>query len=242
MTQGITLGYDATSSNANRLPRNIQVAGYDTEVGTTAGIKWTPEQFALFHAPLHICQLPGQNPPTSDYIDIERGAATIRDAVAWYPAAVHSFQIAERPGQRWPSVYASADNVPGVCSAFRAAGLKGAGLIVADWTISEESPELAVLEAAGDDFPLNGWQLASTQFWDVNAFLVPWLGRVSARVSPLFWHPTQPGDTFGKIAAERDANLDNLIRRTADHSDMVNLALIGEALLKPGTMYATVNP
>lgn len=241
MSIGLTLGYDATRVNIPHLPRNAQVALYDTGFGDVPA---TVADFALFKNPLHICQLDSQmNPPESDYIDMERFAATVDDVVKWYPEAVHSYQTAQRPGQRWPSVYASADNIPSLIAGFKDAGItKGPGLIIAKWMISENQAELMIDDAIGDAFPVNGVQFASGQFYDVDLYLTSWLDRVSAKRPALFWQVSGPGDTFNKIAAARDANADNLIRRTVDNSDSLNLSMVGEALLRPGTQYATVNP
>jgi hypothetical protein len=241
MLSGETLGYDTTRVNIPHLPHNAQVAGYDTGSGD---VPWTPADFALFKNPLHICQLASpDNPATSDYIDVENFAATFADAVEWYPRALASYVAADRPGQRQPAVYLSANNVAPMLNAFRMAGItSGPGLIVANWSITETQSELEVMDNAGDNFPIWGAQFAAGQFYDVNIFNIDWLETVSKPGAHLFWKSSAPGDTFGKIAEARDANLNNLIKRTVDNSSTQNLLNIGEAALVPGTMYATVNP
>ena len=238
---GVTLGYDATRVNIAHLPTGAQVAGYDTGSGD---VPWTAADFGMFRNPLHICQEAGNNnPPTSDYIDVERFAATNIEAVDWYPKALISYHNADRPGQRHPAVYTSADNVPALLNSFRSAGIdSGPGLVVANWNLTDEQAEQDVLHNAGDAFPIVGVQFASGQFYDVDMYDVNWLNAVAVRPTPLFWHVTMPGDTFAKVAGMRDANLDNLIRRTVDNSSPENLLDIGNAQLVPGTEYATVNP
>jgi hypothetical protein len=241
MFNGITLGYDAIRTNIDKLPKLSQVAGYDTGSGD---VPWTPADFAGFRNPLHICQLAGlDNPDTSDYIDVERFAATNAEAVEWYPRALASYRSAKRPGQRHPAVYTSADNVASLLTAFRSAGIgSGPGLVVANWNLTETQAELDVIDNAGDNFPIVGVQFASGQFYDVDVFEKSWLEAMSEKVPALFWHVTKAGDTFAKVAESRDANLNNLIKRTVDNSTDENLLDIGNAVLVPGTEYATVNP
>lgn len=241
MFAGVTLGYDATRVNVDKLPRIAQVAGYDTGIGD---VPWTEADFALFRNPLHICQMAGNNnPATSDYIDVERFAATNVEAVEWYPRALASYRNATRPGQRHPAVYTSADNVASLLAAFRSAGIgAGPGLVVANWNLTETQAELDVIDNAGDNFPIVGVQFASGQFYDIDVFELNWLDAVSEKPVELFWHTTNAGDTFAKVAAARDANLNNLIKRTVDNSTDENLLDIGNAPLVPGTEYATVNP
>lgn len=241
MSIGVTLGYDATRVNIPHLPHNAQVAGYDTGSGD---VPWTTADFAAFARPLHICQENGpDNPVTSDYIDVERFAATFADAVAWYPHAVQSFVDATRPGQRWPGVYVSAANVAALLSAFRTAGItSGPRLIIANWSITESQSELEIVNNAGDAFPIVGAQFAAGQFYDVDLFDNNWLTNVSKLGAHLYWSVSREGDTFASIAEARDANLNNLIKRTVDNSNNQNLLDIGNAVLVPGTEYATVNP
>ena len=176
----IVIGADATHDGLPHVPPGYkQLAGYSTEEGTNAGIRWTPEDSAAHPGWVRICQDAGATDRTADVLDIERGAATIADAPAWYRDAAGHYKAGTRPGQRWPAFYTSQDNITPLVNHLISSGIpSGPGLIIANWSISEGQAAHEVLDAGGP-FPVRGMQFQSFQFYDVDLWSESWLAVVS---------------------------------------------------------------
>ena len=172
----IVIGYDATHANLSHVPAGRQVAGYTTG---TPDIQWTPMDEANHPGWVRICQDAGASDRTADVLDIERGAATITDAPAWYRDAAGHYHAGSRPGQRFPAMYTSQANVTPLINELIKNGVtSGPRLIVANWNLTEAGAETDVLDASGP-FPIAGVQFASLQFYDIDAWSESWLALVS---------------------------------------------------------------
>ena len=172
----IVVGYDATHANISHLPQGHQAAGYSTG---SPDIKWTDADWHAHPGALRIDQDAGAVDATADYLDVERGAATIAEAPGWVRRAQKSYRDAVRPGQRSPAVYLSASQVTPLVNALIAAGIKsGVGLIPANWDLTKGEAVAEVVEAAGP-FPIVGVQFASGPFYDSDVYSGTWLAAVS---------------------------------------------------------------
>lgn len=169
--------YDAIGANVSRLPRNSQVAGYDTGSGD---VPWTAAQFALFRNPIHIDQWPilSADKTTADMADFESGAMTLADVVKWIPDARAAFNAKKRATQRWPGVYCSKSNVTPLCNSLKAANLTDVPLWVADYSISAGDAEAAVKSGSGP-WPIVGYQFQNTMAYDISVFSSDWLNRMA---------------------------------------------------------------
>lgn len=181
----IIIGYDATSENEHVLPNDVLVAGYDTQVGNGPPyIKWTDAQWAAHRQPypaLHIDQDPAAGDYTFDYMDVETGAFTDADIVNAIDEARYSYHQIKRPGQRWPGVYCSANNVPSAVSVLQRASLTDVPFIVADYSISQAEATRRVATAIGP-YPAVGYQFSDQAFnglGDANVFSLPWVTTVA---------------------------------------------------------------
>lgn len=180
----VIAGYDATARNEPVLPVDVLAAGYDTQIGANAEIQWSPAQFARHVKPypaLHIDQNPGDPECTSDYIDVETGAFTASDIVGKLYAMRDSFSSGRRPGQRWPGVYCSESNVPGIVMQLHNASLYNVPFIVADYSVTASEAHRRVASATGP-YPAVGYQYNDIAFGgkaDTNVFSLPWVITVS---------------------------------------------------------------
>jgi peptidoglycan hydrolase-like protein with peptidoglycan-binding domain len=166
------LVYDATHANIGQLPKGAQVAGYTTG---TPDIRWTAEDWAAHPGAVRIDQDPAASDSTADVLDIETGAATPASAPDWVKRAQASHASQARPGQRSPALYMSQSRVTEVVNALVAGGVSsGAGLWVANWSLSQSQAE-AELANAGGPFPVIGVQFLSTASFDVSVFSSDWL-------------------------------------------------------------------
>lgn len=173
--QQVVAGFDCTGANEPFMPDNVQLAGYDTG---TPGIRWTNKQLNAHPGTIRIDQDFGSK-PSSDVLDVERGAATIADVPVWAKQAQADFTSAARPGQRHPATYESASNVTPVVDALIAGGIKsGVGLYVANWNLTESQAIAEVLAAAGP-FPIIGVQYSNGADRDYDVWADEWLKAVS---------------------------------------------------------------
>ena len=182
-------GFDATHDGIPHLPPGQhQLAGYSTG---TPDIRWTDPDWAAHPGALRICQdwdvsedLATHDADllaivTSDYLDVERGAATIADAGPWYRAAAASYHAGKRPGQRFPAIYVSKSQVTPLVNGLIAEGVtSGPRLVIADWNNMEEQ-DIAAVNAASGPFPLAGYQWKSSEFYDWDVWSESWLALVS---------------------------------------------------------------
>lgn len=179
------IGYDATSENEHVLPTDVLVAGYDTQVGSGPPyIKWTDAQWAAHQKPypaLHIDQNPSAGDYTFDYMDVETGAFTENEIVNAIDNARESYRKITRPGQRWPGVYCSANNVASAVSILQRATLTDVPFIVADYSISQAEAVRRVSTAIGP-YPAVGYQFSDQAFnglGDANIFSLSWVTTVA---------------------------------------------------------------
>jgi hypothetical protein len=181
----VTVVFDTISANlaatVKAVGASAQLAGYDTQVGTSAGIKWTAEQFAAHPNAVHYDQDPNDSDFLSDLLDVEAGAGIVARAGNWYTNALRNYNLGVRPGQRHPSFYASASNITPLVNALIAQGVKsGPGLLVANWNLTEPVAVTDVLSASGP-FPIIGIQFKNDGPYDTNVMSTVWLDTVSKK-------------------------------------------------------------
>lgn len=177
---GIVPATDAIHLNIGHMPPG-QRCGYTT--GTT-DIRWTNADWAANPGAVRIDQDFGSK-PSSDVLDVERGAATPADSPVWSKQAMTDFDSAARPGQRRPAIYMSAVNVTPVVNALIAGGVtSGVGLMVANWSLTEAQAIADVVAAAGP-FPIIGVQYSNGTFYDFDVFDGGWLADVSGSINPV---------------------------------------------------------
>ena len=183
---GFAVCYDAIRVSIPSLPQGAQVyAGYSTGSGD---IPWAEEDFQQHATALGPClridQDPAASDPTADILDVEAGAATISDCPWWAKRALADFRTARRPGQRTPAIYMSASNVSAVVNSLISGGVtSGAGLHVANWSLTEAQAVSDVLAAAGP-FPVVGIQFTDDGPFDTSVFSVAWLADQSGNPPP----------------------------------------------------------
>ena len=183
MTVTIVPMYDTTGADEPHLPPG-QAAGYDTGTGI---VPWTTAQFGAHPGAVHIAQSPAESiddPPHSDVLDVENGAATPADCPGWYRSALAAYNAGTRPGQRYPAVYVNLSNVTAVANEFIAAGItSGPRLWIANWNLTE--PEAAALVVtAGGPWPVIGVQYEDNGTFDTSAMSKDWLDAVSGPAPP----------------------------------------------------------
>lgn len=181
----VTVVYDCVGEVLGTfpIPSGVLLAGYMTGSGN---VPWTDAQFAAHPGAIHIDQSPVNNArnETADVIDMEDMAATLDDLAPWVNAAWANFKAGTRPGQRTPTVYASANNITPVVNTLLAHGItSGVNLWVAHFGITEQSAEAAVNGANGP-FPIVGFQFANLGNHDVSVFSTAWLQEVSKVSTP----------------------------------------------------------
>ena len=176
------VGIDATHANIGQLPPGLQYAGYSTG---SPDIRWTAEDWAAHPGALRIDQDASASDGTADYLDVERGAATNTDAAAWYRRAVISWRAGIRPGQRWPGIYTSFDNLTPLVNALIVNRVtSGPRLIIARWDLTRTLDDILAIARAGGPFPVVGWQVQSFAAFDLDLFSAAWLGAVSKPRAP----------------------------------------------------------
>lgn len=181
-------GYDATHGNIGALPAG-QAMGYATG---SPWVCWTAADWKAHPGALRVDQDPDAADPTADVLDVESGAATPADAPGWYRRALADYESAKRPGQRKPAGYASLDSITSLVNAFIAGGVTSAGLIIADYGLTEAEAVALVANASGP-FPVVGVQWRDAGLYDVDVFSVPWLEAVSGKPAP-----PPPPPTYGR--------------------------------------------
>lgn len=179
----ITLVFDCTSANLAAteavVGKGAQFAGYDTEVGTSAGIKWTATQKAAHPNVVLYDQEPNDSDFLADLLDVEAGAGTIARAGNWYKNTLRNYTLSVRPGQRHPGMYASASNITPLVNGLVTQGItSGPGLVIANWNLSEAQSIADVLAATGP-FPIIGIQFKNDGPFDTNVMSTAWLENVS---------------------------------------------------------------
>ena len=172
-------GYDATHENIGHLPAG-QVAGYVTG---SSWIVWTAADWAAHPGAIRIDQSPFNTAldETADVLDFENGAATLADIASWVIAARANFLKGTRPGQRWPAIYCSKNNVTPVANALVAAHLTNVPLWVAEYYPGEAAAQAAVAAGSGP-FPVIGFQYSDkggNSTYDLDVFSVEWIHTVS---------------------------------------------------------------
>lgn len=185
MAIATTPGFDATGENAAHLPAG-QHAGYVTG---SAGVAWTPAQWAADPGAVRIDQSPASTVPdyAADVQDFEAGAVTLAELAPRAKVMLAAYHAGVRPGQRSPAIYASEDSITAVVNALKAGGItSGIGLWVAHFGVSEAAAIAAVADAAGP-FPVIAFQYSDQGgggTYDLDVFSVPWLENVSVARPP----------------------------------------------------------
>jgi hypothetical protein len=169
--------YDAIGVNSGNLPQGAIAAGYTTGSGA---IPWTQSEWAQHPNAIRICQNASASDTTADVLDIERGAATIQDATAWFWKALNNFGHGIRPDQRYPCFYISASSVSGLINSLIASGVtSGPKLWIANWNLTPSQAAVMVTNAGGP-FPVVGVQYKPGSLFDTSIFTTDWLDFVSA--------------------------------------------------------------
>jgi hypothetical protein len=154
--------YDATTQNEHLLPASEMCAGYDPGVN----VAWTPQQYDRHRLPypaMHIDQDPNAADPLADWLDVEAGAATNAEIVNWLHRARNLYFAKTRPGQRWPGIYCSENNVASAVGLLINAGLQNVPFWVANYSISEAEAIRRVSTAIGP-YPAAGYQYTDQEF------------------------------------------------------------------------------
>ncbi len=211
--------YDSTHANIGHLPAG-HAAGYVTG---SPDIRWTAQDWLDHPGAVRIAQSPLlslDEAADADVLDVEDRAATLAECAPWAKAAISSFALGARPGQRRPAVYASAWNITPVVNALIAGGVRdGVSLWVADWNLTGAQAAARVLAAAGP-FPVAAAQWKSLQFYDMSVFAQAWLDTVSSAPGP---HPFPPGrhemdgtGTLNGLARRQRCDVADILQATAD--------------------------
>ncbi len=204
----ITFVLDATHRNIGAIPAGMLAALYTTG---SPDIKATQADFHNHPNAIHICQDHGSD-TTADIIDMEKGAATVQDAVNFINNARHSFWTVQRPGQRWPGIYLSRSRVTEQANALVAAKLTQVPLWIAQWG---EPQTIAVAEIAhtSGPWPVIGLQIRNQNVDDFSVFSTEWLNAVSHKGAPKATVPPgqwkNPNEWTWKTVKEIGTGLDN---------------------------------
>jgi hypothetical protein len=246
MTVRVTPVFDCMAANIEHLPKGL-AAGYTTGTDGTNGtldIKWSQAEFNAHPGALRICQDAGATDHTADILDLERGAATLDDLGPWCRKAQTSFKAVERPGQREPSIYSSASNIPAVVTRLRADKVKGVFLVVANWNLDDEQATKDVEDASGE-FPVVGVQWRSRDFYDVDAFSATYLENVS-HVAPVvagpYRHVTNGTESASMIADVRNETVLDLLSFSAKCYTASDVVALESTTLPSGIPYYTHRP
>ncbi len=173
--------YDTIGKNVNLLPAGQQAAGYATGSGD---VPWSEAQFLAHgtpHAAVRIDQDTGASDPQADMLDVETNAANLGEIVRWLGEARASFKAATRPGQRWPGIYVGLGNLNQAVANLTSAGITDVPFGIPDLT-NHADATAKVSEATGNYYRV--WQqYAFGSSYDSGVVSVPWLERVSTKVS-----------------------------------------------------------
>ena len=230
----VVTAHDAIHANIAHLPPG-QAAGYTT--GSPA-IQWTPGDWKAHPGAVRICQDSGSD-HTADVLDVESGAATNGDAVAWVPKARAAFDAVTRPGQRRCAIYTSQSNVTPLVNTLTAHGINsGVRLWVANWNLTGGQAADEVRNSSGP-FPVIGVQYNSLQFYDSNVFDSGWLADVAAKAQAPNAHKTAAGDTVASLAASRGMDPEAWLRLQRKLGSDVHALSSGP--LKAGITWHTVS-
>lgn len=189
MTVQVVEAEDATSRNEAFVPSNLLAAGYDTG---SPDILWSQMQYAsrtLPYPAIHIDQDPRASDPTADILDVEAFAATIDEIVGWIGRARADFLSGARPGQRWPGIYLSMNNLTPAVDALMAAGIINVPFWTAQPGIGLAAATQRVATATGN-YPCIGVQYEWDTVVDKDVFSLDWVTKVSTTVPP---PPVLPG-------------------------------------------------
>lgn len=187
----IQIVYDVTHTFIDSVPKGAMVALYSTG---TPDIKATQADYDSHPGCLRICQDFRASDTTADYLDVESGAATIDEIPSWFISAVDNYHKGMRPGQRWPAVYASANNITPIANKLVSAGItsNGPGLVVANWSMTETTAIADVIAAAGP-YPIVGIQFRNNGPYDTDVMSGEWIKNVSTPNTPVT--PVKPSPT-----------------------------------------------
>jgi hypothetical protein len=191
MTTATAPMYDATGANISHLPAG-QAAGYVTG---DDGVPWTAADWAEHPGAVRIDQSPVNTPAdeTADVADYENGAVTLADLPALVRAMQANFKAGTRPGQREPTVYASASSITPVVNELTAAGItSGVNLAVADYDGNVARATASVANASGP-FPVVWEQYEDNGTYDSGIVSAAWLANVSKASQPPLQAITQDG-------------------------------------------------
>lgn len=186
-------GHDCTGAELFACPKDGQLAGYNTGSGD---VPWSTAQFAEFPTAIRI----GQDPDltrleyTSDLLDIENYAGTTLEAPGWLSNARTARQSGQRPGQRDPGFYISADNAGDLAQKLMSAGyMSGVPVVIAHWGISPQNAAGMLGQKIGP-MVVVGVQYARQQNWDDDVWDGSWLagGSTGATSGP----PTDWAETM----------------------------------------------
>jgi hypothetical protein len=121
---------DAISVNEPHIPAGTRkVGGYTTQVGNSAGIKWSAAQFANWLVKAGVVPI-NQDPAadtTPGVVDLENGAWTVAETVS------HAKVL----GPAYAGTYVDVANLPGFLKAWEAAGLGAGNLWLANWDLNQ---------------------------------------------------------------------------------------------------------
>lgn len=171
--------YDTTGDKVSQLPAGHQVAGYTTG---SAGVKWTPAQFAAFTNPtpaVRIDQDSSAADPTADILDVENGAATVAEIPHWITLARQSFNSGMRLGQRWPGVYCATGTLTAAVNILTQNNLTNVPFGIADLT--NRTDAITKVSTATGPYPRVWQQYAFGGSYDSGIVALPWLQNVSVK-------------------------------------------------------------
>lgn len=192
MTSGFTVVFDATHKNINALPNKaafqglpipVEHAGYSTG---SPDIQWTTQDIDNHPGCVLFDQSPNPSLISGDGDDYESGAVLLSELASRAQMRKAQFAKVVRKGQRRPFVYMSQSNIHDVANALVAGGVKdGVGLWVANWSETEASAVVDVLQASGP-FPIIGIQFTNAGLYDASVVSTGWLAdRAGMPVQPL---------------------------------------------------------
>jgi hypothetical protein len=204
MPTATVTGFDVTSIDYALRPSSGQIALYVTG---SSDIVASPAMRAANPKAVLIDQSPVITAidTTADAYDMETGAITLSELGQVIKDAWNNYNHAVRPGQRKPTVYASASQITPVANALVAAGLGNSGtcLWIAHFGVSLADATAMVATESGP-FPVVAFQYQNEANFDLDVFSVQWLNTVSS-ASPITIPPPTPW--HGVFAGTRDGTV-----------------------------------
>lgn len=209
MTVATVTGWDAEGQNVHLVPVGAGPYGGGYLTGS-GGVPWSAAQMREFPNAVLYDQSPTNGPfdTTCDAFDCETNAVTMADLAPGIIEARAHFHAATRPGQRWPAVYQSQNNVTQNVNDLIAAGIDTCPLIVANYGVSQ-ADAIAIVANASGPFPIVGFQYSDqggNGAYDLDVWSVPWLVNRSKKVDPVTpqmppgpWNPAEEYPWKGAI-------------------------------------------